>query len=168
MTWIRKKKRYSRPRKLFDKLRIDEEKELKKQYGLKNKKELWKAEASIERIRNQAKNLVTASKEKQDILFNKLNKMGFKVEKTADVLDLKKEDWLKRRLQSMIVSKKLAKLKEARQLIAHKHVTINGSIVNVPSYVVNVDEEDKIKVNKPQIKKIIEKKELKLKENKND
>ena len=148
MTWIRKKKKYRRPRKLFDKLRIEEENELVKRYGLKNKKEIWKADAAIDRIRNQAKKLITAGPEEQEKLFSKLRKLGFKTEKIADVLDLEKEDWLKRRLQSILILKNMAKPREARQLITHKHVLIDGKIVNIPGYIVNVDEESKIKVFK--------------------
>ncbi len=40
----------------------------------------------------------------------------------------------------------MAKPREARQLIVHKHVAIDGKIVNIPSYQVRVDEEDKIQV----------------------
>lgn len=148
MSWLRKKKKYSRPRKLYDKVRIEEENSLTKKYGLKNKREIWKADSAIGRIRSQAKSLITASREKQDVLLNKLNKIGFKVEKIADVLSLSKEDWLKRRLQTFLVEKNLAKPKEARQLIAHKHVFVDGKIVNIPSYIIKVEEENKIEVVK--------------------
>ena len=57
-------------------------------------------------------------------------------------------DWLKRRLQSFLVEKKLAKPKEARQLIAHKHVKVDGKIINIPSYIVKIKEESKIEVSK--------------------
>jgi len=146
MAWTRKIRKFSRPRKLYDKLRIEEENELVKKYGLKNKREIWKADSAIERIRNQAKKLITAPTEEQEKLFNKLNKIGFRISKIADVLDLEKEDWLKRRLQSILIEKKLAKPKEARQLIAHKHVAINGKMVNIPSYIVKTDEENKIEI----------------------
>jgi len=148
MTWLRKKKKYGRPRKLYDKMRIEEENELVKRYGLKNKKEIWKAESAIERIRDQAKKLITAGEAEQVEFFNKLKKMGFKVEKIADILDLNKEDWLRRRLQSILILKNLAKPREARQLIVHKHVLVGKNVVNIPSYMVEVSEEDKIKIFK--------------------
>ena len=143
---IRKKKNFSRPRKAFDIVRIKAENELLKKYGLKNKKEIWKAEAAVGKVRNLGKKLITADREEQEKLFNKLNKWGLKVKTISDILGLDKEAWLKRRLQSIIISKNLAKPKEARQLIAHKHVAIDGKIINVPSYVVEVDEENKIQV----------------------
>ena len=148
MTWIRKRKKYTKPRRMYDKVRIEEENELIKKYGLKNKKEIWKADAEIDRIRNRAKKLITSDVEEQEKLFEKLRKIGFKIEKIADILGLGKEDWLKRRLQSILISKFNFKPKQARQLITHKHVSVDGKIVNVPSYVVKVEEEQKIDVDK--------------------
>ncbi|MBM3233630.1 30S ribosomal protein S4 [Candidatus Pacearchaeota archaeon] len=153
---IRKHKRYSRPRKLYDKARIENENLLLKRYGLKSKREIWKAEAAVDRIRKQAKSLITSSKEEQEKLFEKLRKIGFDIKNTADALALNKENWLKRRLQSLVVEKKLARTpKEARQLIAHKHISIGGKRINIPSYIVPVDEEDKIEIKT--VRKISEK-----------
>ena len=36
-------------------------------------------------------------------------------------------------------------IKQARQFIVHGHVFINDNKINVPSYLVNIDEENKIK-----------------------
>jgi small subunit ribosomal protein S4 len=142
---IRKHKIYSRPRKAYDKVRIDAENKLVERYGLKSKREIWKADSAVENIRNQAKKLITASYDEQEKLIGKLNKKGFKIKNISDILALNKEDFLKRRLQSVIAERRLAKTpKEARQLISHKHVAINGNIINIPSYIVPVDEEDKI------------------------
>ncbi len=44
---IKKHKQYSKPKTPFDKARIDEEAQIKKEFGLKNKKEIWKANAKI-------------------------------------------------------------------------------------------------------------------------
>jgi len=170
MTWLRKHKKYKRPKKPFDKQRIDEEKILVKNYGLKNKKEIWKAEAEINKIRGQAKKLITAKREEQEKLFKKLGKIGFIINEISDVLSLKKEDWLKRRLQSVLVDKKIAKnSKQARQLIVHKHIKINSQIVNIPSYIVKVNEEDKIGFvktkTKSKVKKIKDEQVVENKEN---
>ena len=61
----RKHKAYSKPKRPFDKARIDEEKGIKKEFGLKNKKEIWKSESKIKTIREKAKKLISASKEDQ-------------------------------------------------------------------------------------------------------
>ena len=56
-----------------------------------------------------------------------------------------KQDYLKRRLQTVLVEKKLATTtKSARQLITHKKVLINSRVVNRPSYIVPIELENKI------------------------
>ena len=143
----RKHKKYSRPRKPFDKRRIEEEDALIKRYGLKSKREIWKADSQIDRIRRQAKSFLTKPEKEQKQFVEKLKKQGFSVKSIADVLSLNKEDYLKRRLQSIVVEKKLATTaKQARQFIVHKHIAIDNKITNIPSYLVPVDEEDKISI----------------------
>ncbi len=165
---LRKKKLYSKPRKKYDLVRIKQEAELIKKFGLKNKKEIWKAEAVIERIRSQAKKLITASQEEQKSLFERLKKMGFKIEKIADVLSLEKQDWLKRRLQTVVFEKKLASTpKQARQLITHKHVKVRNNIINIPSYIVKTDEDDLIQIIKKKKTGKQEKEKIKEQEKEN-
>ncbi len=152
---VRKHKIYKKPKKLYDKARIEEENSLVKKYGLKSKREIWKADSAIGKIRRQAKLLLTGKAEEQEKFIKKLKKQGFQVEKISDILSLDKEDYLKRRLQSVVVSRKIASTpKQARQFIVHKHIKINSKKVNIPSYLVSIDEEDKIELtlarkNKP-------------------
>jgi small subunit ribosomal protein S4 len=154
----RKHKTYSRPKRPFDKTRIDEEAGIKKSFGLKNKKEIWKADAQIRTIRTRAKKLIGAEESEQKALFERLNKQGFKVESIADVLGLEKADYLNRRLQTFVVGKGLASTqKGARQLIVHKKVLVNGKVVDSPSYIVPVEFEDKIKLKPKKVKKKVEK-----------
>jgi small subunit ribosomal protein S4 len=149
----RKHKTYSKPRRPFDKLRIDEEAKIKKDFGLKNKREIWKADAKIKLIRERAKKLVSAKEEDKKLFFDKLNKAGFKVGSIGEVLSLSKEDYLGRRLQTILLKKGLAKTpKEARQLITHKKVFVDEKIVNIPSYSVSVEMENKIKIKEKKIK----------------
>jgi len=141
-------KKYSRPRKPFDKVRIEEENVLREKYGLKNKKEIWKADAAIGRIRNLAKQLITKSGEEKQAFVERLQKKGFQVESAADALALNKEDWLKRRLQTIVFARKLTNTpKQARQLITHKHISIGNQIVNIPSYGVSLEEEALVKMD---------------------
>jgi small subunit ribosomal protein S4 len=153
----RKHKNYSRPKRPFDKTRIEEEKVIVKEYGLKNKREIWKAEAKVKLIRERAKKMVSAKEEDRKEFFKRLNEMGIKVNSIADVLSLTKEDWLKRRLQTVVVKKELAKTpKESRQMITHKKILVDGKAVNIPSYIVSVELENKISVKhtNPKTKKI--------------
>jgi small subunit ribosomal protein S4 len=159
----RKHKTYSRPKRPFDKVRIEEEGGIVEEFGLKNKREIWKAESKIKTIREKAKRLISAKPEEQQVLFNKLNKIGLKVNSISSVLSLDKKDYLKRRLQTIVVEKKLASTpKQARQLIVHKKVLINGGAVNSPSYILPIELEDKITLKG---KKISKKKE-EIEENK--
>jgi small subunit ribosomal protein S4 len=154
-------KQYSKPRRPFDKARIDEENVLRDKYGLKNKKEIWKADAAIGRIRNQAKTLITASDEEKEEFVDRLRKRGFQVENIAGALALNKEDILKRRLQTIIHVAGIANTaKQGRQLITHKHIAIGDQVVNIPSYHVGLEEEGVVKsdivlkIKKPEKSKV--------------
>ena len=158
----RKHKQYSRPKRPFDKVRIDEEAEIIKEFGLKNKKEIWRAEAKIKLMREKAKNLISASPEEQNALFNRLKKIGLDVNSIGDVLSLTKRDYLNRRLQTILVKKKITTTpKSARQLIVHKKILIGNGIVDSPSYVVPLELENKIQLVKKNsiVKKKIENKQ---------
>jgi small subunit ribosomal protein S4 len=176
----REAKRYQKPRKIFDAALIKEENNLINRYGLKNRREVWKAAYTIGKIRDIAKKLITATSEEQEKFVARQRAKGFDVTKIADVLALNKEDSLKRRLQSIIVSKKLAKThKQARQLITHKHISIKGHIINSPSHLTTLEEESEITLNlEVPVEKVISKEEKEilkhmnhnseLKENKED
>lgn len=141
----RKHNLYSRPRKLFDKARIEAENAIVEKYGLKNKKEIWKAEAKVSSLRNQAKKLIPKEDSAKREFYAKLNKMGLNITSVADILGLKTEDWLNRRLQTVVFNKGLAKTaKEARQFITHKNILVEGKIVNIPSFIVDKEMENKI------------------------
>lgn len=162
----RKHKLYSKPKRPFDKTRIHGESEIIKRFGLKNKKEIWKAEAKIDSIRQKAKNLITADLKEQESFFGRLKKMGLNVNSIAEVLSLTKEDYLKRRLQSVIVEKKIVStMKSARQLITHRKVIVGENVVDSPSYIVPVDLEDKILL-RTKTKKQEKDKNIKNEENK--
>ena len=150
----RKHKSYSKPKRPFDKIRIDEEAQIIKEFGLKNKREIWKAEASINSIRKRAKALISSDSEEQQALFDRLKKIGINVNSIADVLSLDKQNYLKRRLQTVLVAKKMATTpKSARQLITHKKVLIDGRVLNSPSYIVPVKLENKISLKETKKKK---------------
>ncbi len=152
MGGIRKhRKTYKRPKKRWDLARLQEERRLMKLYGLKRKKELWKAKEILRKFRRTARFLIGKVGEKYEKikkdLMDKLYRLGL-IEKNAqldDVLDLTVEDILKRRLQTIVYEKRLAStIKQARQLIAHGHIAIGDQKITSPSYLVKRDEEDKV------------------------
>jgi small subunit ribosomal protein S4 len=142
-----KHKNYSRPKRPFDKERILEEAKIKKEFGLKNKREIWKVEAKLKSMRSKAKKLISADEKEKDLFFKQLGKIGIAVSTIGDVLSLEKKDLLNRRLQTIVFKKGLANtIKQARQMITHKKVIVDRRVVNIPSYVVPVDLENKIKI----------------------
>ena len=122
-------------------------------FGLKTKRELWKARTELSRVRNQARTLLAlrqdVREQKEPILMNSLSKVGY-VQSDAvldDVLNLEINDLLGRRLQTIVQKKFYFKTPyQARQAVSHGHVLIGDQIVNIPSYIVKVDEEDKVKL----------------------
>ena len=114
---------------------------------LKNKREIWKADFAVNKIRNQAKLLITASSENQKEFIERLIAKGLakKGAQIDDALALTKEAILDRRLQTIVLKRGITKTsKSARQLITHRHIMVNGEKVTIPSYFVNLSEEGKI------------------------
>ena len=143
----RKHKIYSRPKRPFDKARIEEENVIKKEFGLKNKREIWKAEAQVKSIREKAKKIISSEPEEQKALFSQLKKKGFNVNSVADVLSLDKKDYLQRRLQTIVFKKGIASTpRSSRQLITHKKIIVDEAVVSIPSYIVPVELENKISI----------------------
>jgi small subunit ribosomal protein S4 len=146
---IRKKKRYSRPKKAFEISRIKEENALLKKYALKKKLEVWKTIAKVDYYRRRAKALARVSLEEQQVLFNKLKALGLKADAIADVLALKVENFLERRLPTIVFKKGFAKTtQEARQMVVHKRILIDNKVVNAPNYLVALSEENLISLKK--------------------
>jgi len=147
------KKQYKTPRHPWEKDRIDAEKVLMKEFGLLNKKEIWRFNTKLADFKSQAKKVATITtdqlaKEKQQ-LFDKLQRLGLLGDKAtlADVLGLSVNDLLERRLQTLVFKRKLANtVKQARQFIIHGHVTVNSKVVTVPSYMVPKELESKITI----------------------
>ena len=120
-------------------------------YGLRNKRELWRAQTEVARIRNQARALLSLStearSEKEKRLLNSLNRLGLTKEGATldDILNLKVEDLLERRLQTIIMRKAGTKSPyQARQVVSHGHVSIGNRKVNIPGYLVRMEEESQI------------------------
>ena len=143
----RLKKKYEKPLKRWDKARIEREKELMKKYGLRRKKEIWRAESIARKYRRLARQLIANPNPKvEKEILEKVRRLGFiDAQKLDDLLNLTVEHILERRLQTIVYKKGLANtIKQARQLIVHGHIAINGRKVTFPSYLVPKDEEDKI------------------------
>ncbi|MEM2160988.1 MAG: 30S ribosomal protein S4 [Candidatus Nitrosotenuis sp.] len=120
-------------------------------YGLKNKRELWKARTELSRVRHQARSLLALRQEvraqKEPVLMKSLVKIGLVKEDATldDVLNLDVNNLLDRRLQTIVQRKFSLKTPyQARQAIVHGHISIGDRIITVPSYIVTVKEENSI------------------------
>lgn len=148
----RLKKKFKKPRHPFEKERIMEELEFLGKYGLRNKREFWKSRTILANWRNLARLSRTLPQERatavQQELIQKLNRLGILGPEAEfdDVLLLEVEDVLKRRLQTLVFDKGLAKtIYQARQFITHGHIQVAGKKINAPSYIVKLEEEDTIR-----------------------
>jgi len=151
----KQRKKYSASRFRRSKDELEEQLRLLGEYGLRNKRELLKYEAFLSKFRTIARSLVGKTPleriEAENILINKLSHMGLVSENANldDVLDLTIEDFLKRRLQTIVQNQGLSKTpRQARQFIVHGHIAVNDNIVTVPSYLISLDEESYIKYSK--------------------
>lgn len=142
------RKKFEKPLKPWDKTRIEEERKISQDYGLRRKKEIWKIESLLRNYRRIARNLAArANKEKEKILLDKLFRMGLinKDDNLDDVLALTTEKLLERRLQTLVFKKGLAQTpKQARQFIVHGHIAVDGRKVRWPSTLIPLSEENKI------------------------
>jgi len=149
------RRRYQTPSHPWEGERIKAENELLKKYGLKNKKELWRAQSVLRRFRHRARELQAlvryadrqAGKER-DELIGRLGRLGLLPTEGAtldDVLGLDVEAVLSRRLQTLAFVKGLAFTPhQARQFIVHGHVSVGARRVTVPGYLVTRTEEGSI------------------------
>ena len=145
------RKKYDTPPHPWNADRIKEENRLSSKYGLKNKKEVWKAETTVKRYRRDARHLLGMETEQtikeREQLLSHLRKLGILGDEARleDVLDLTVEDVLRRRLQTMVHNKGLATTaKGARQFVIHGHIALDGKKIDSPSYIVKKGEENLI------------------------
>lgn len=146
------RKRWQGPRHPWKKDNLTKELSLLGKYGLRNKRELWRANLIIKSYRNQASAILALEQSDRTIkeknLVKKLSKLGLLNEDAVldNVLDLSVDEILERRLQTILLKLNMAKtLYQARQLIVHGHVSIGDRSVSAPGYMVNRDEESRIK-----------------------
>ncbi|SEO69998.1 small subunit ribosomal protein S4 [Halogranum amylolyticum] len=154
MTTGKNTKSYETPNHPFQGERIAQEADLLGRYGLKNKKELWKAQSQLRDFRREARRLLGEAQGDIDLaeqegseFVARLRRLGILGEEDdiSAVLSLDVTDLLERRLQTVAYRKGLANTpNQARQFISHGHVTVDGARVTVPSKKVEVSEEDTV------------------------
>ena len=144
---VRKSKQFEKPKRLWDKPRIEAEKALRNEFGLKNARELWRMQTLLRRVRREARRLLSGkgaqTEERASKLLSRVKKFFLQKQDASldDLLSLNVRDVLLRRLQSIAMKKGFAKTQhQARQFITHGHVSIRGKRVSSPSYLVSFEE----------------------------
>lgn len=156
----RLKKKYERPYKPLNRLVIEESNRLAGEYGLRNKRELWRAAMVARKYRRIARRYLKLPPDKAMAItrpiIEKLIKYNI-VGKNAtldSLLDIKVEDILERRLQTIVWRKGFARSPYmARQLVVHGHIRVNGRRIRQPSYLVSAEEEQNIECLHPEYAK---------------
>ncbi len=148
----RQRKTYETPRHPWRRDQLELELHLMGEYGLRNKRELWRYKTMLSQVRGIARSLLGSTAEERERVereyLSKLSRIGVLSESANidEVLDLEIRDLLERRLQTMVFRRGLAKTQfQARQLVSHGHISVAGKIVSVPGYMVKRDEEQKLK-----------------------
>jgi small subunit ribosomal protein S4 len=146
----RLRKKYEVPHILWETSRISEERQLKGEYGLKNVREIWVAKSELRKIRRQVRGLSAVGEKGKDMinsLINRVVKMSYCQTGATldDLLSLDVRAILNRRLQTLVFKQGLAKsVKQARQLITHGFIAVDGKKVSSPSYLVPTNLEGSI------------------------
>lgn len=130
-------------------------------YGLRNKREVWRIQLVLSKIRSAARELLTLEEKDPRRIFEgtallrRLTRLGLLDESRQAldyVLSLKVQDFLERRLQTQVVKLGLAKsIHHARVLIKQRHIRVGKQLVNVPSFIVRIDSQKHIdfSINSP-------------------
>lgn len=147
-------KTFSTPKRPFESERLDAELKLCGEFGLRNKREIYRIGLQLSKIRRAARELLTRDEKDPKRLFEgnalirRLVRAGILTEdrmKLDYVLSLSIEDFLERRLQTQVFKLGLARsIHHARILITQRHIAVGKQIVNVPSFLVRLDSQKHI------------------------
>merc|ERR1712054_184248 len=123
-------------------------------YGLKTKREIWRVGLILSKVLAVARYLLTLEERDPERIFQgqalmrRMIRYGILDEdkqRLDYVLALKVEDFLERRLQTLVFKRGLAKsIHHARVLIKQKHIRVGHQIVDIPSFMVRVESQPHI------------------------
>jgi len=149
-------KSYETPKHPWQALRLAEEVGYVKTYGLRNKREVWKAQSMLRKYRRSAMKLLAEITEGElsghdrqiaDDILNRLKRYSILSTEgnLDDILALDTKNFLERRLQTQVYRQGFAStIRQARQFITHGHISIANKKITIPSYIVSIDDEQRI------------------------
>merc|ERR1712066_621163 len=147
-------KTFRKPKRAFEKERLDAEMKIVGEYGLKNKREVWRVQYALAKIRSSARHLLTLDEKSEqrifqgDALLRRMIRLGLLLEsekKLDYVLGLTASKIMERRLRTKVFKLGLAKsIHHARVLIRQRHIRVGRQICDIPSFIVRVDSEKHI------------------------
>merc|ERR1711992_58351 len=109
----------------YEKARLDQELKLVGEYGLRNKREVWRVKLAVAKVRKVARTLLTLDEKDPKRLFE-----GNALLRRLVRVGVLSEDQMK--LDHVLG---LAKsIHHARVLIRQRHIRVRKQVVNVPSY----------------------------------
>lgn len=109
-------------------------------YGLRNKKELNKARGLVQKYQKLSRSEEVGS-EIYNSACNKLIRLGVLPSQFTirNIQTLTVEHFLNRRLQTLVAASQKISLFNARQLITHGQIKVNGVIKRHPCYLIRLD-----------------------------
>lgn len=142
------------PRRPYEKERLDQELKICGEYGLRCKKEIWRTQLVLSKIRKAARELLTLDEKDPKRLFEgaallrRMVRYGLLTEEEQRldfVLQLSTQRFLERRLQTKVFKEGLAKsVHHARVLIRQRHIRVGKKLVNASNFTVRTDSQKHI------------------------
>jgi small subunit ribosomal protein S9e len=148
------RKTFKTPRRPYEKERLDAELKLVGEYGLRCKREIWRVQYALAKLRKAARTLLTLEPDDPKRIFEgaallrRMSRYGLLSDEELEldfVLQLTTQKLLERRLQTKVYKQGLAKtIHHARVLIRQRHIRVGSQLVNVASFNVRTASEKHI------------------------